>query len=445
MDYNTSNPIDIERYAKILENKTFYEIMPHDVTNNKAHKGGLGTIVEKYHFGYEPNSNSEADFAEAGVELKVTPYKQNMNKTYSSKERLVLNIINYMNEYKYDFENSSFWKKNKLILLIFYLFQQGVSKENYKITHAQLFEFPEKDLEIIKSDWNTIVSKIKEGRAHELSESDTFYLSACTKGANKESLRKQPFSNELAKQRAFSLKSSYMTYVLNEYILKRKQTYIPITDDLQGKTIDEFILGIYRNYFGRSLSDLCNLFDINEASKGKTYLIAAKMLNSEIKDLNKSEEFIKSNTKIKAIRIEENGKIKESMSFPTFKYNEIINETWEESELRNMFLDTRFLFVVFKKNKEDYIFDNAFFWTIPAEDLDQVEIVWNKTIIQINNGLAHDLPKQSENPVAHVRPHARNASATYPTPYGENLVKKCFWLNNSYILEQIKKEENVSK
>ncbi|MET3196036.1 Sau3AI family type II restriction endonuclease [Bacillus sp. OAE603] len=444
MDYKVNDPIDIERHAKILENKAFYEIMPTDISTNKDHKGGLGTIVERYHFGYEPNSNSEADFAEAGVELKVTPYKQNKNKSYSAKERLVLNIINYMNEYKYDFENSSFWNKNKLILLIFYLFDEHVSREEYKITHAQLFQFPEKDLEIIKSDWNTIVNKIKDGKAHELSESDTYYLSACTKGANKESVREQPFSNELAKQRAFSLKSSYMTYVLNEYVLKRKQTYTPITQDLQGKTMDEFILESYYNYFGKSLTNLCELFDINQTSKGKTFLVAAKMLNSELTDLNKSEEFIKSNTKIKAIRIEANGKIKEHMSFPNFKYTEIVNENWDESELKNMFLDTRFLFVIFKKSQDDYVFSNAFFWTIPTEDLAEVELVWNKTVAQIQNGKAHDLPKQKENRVAHVRPHASNALDTYPTPYGEDVVKKCFWLNNSYILEQIKKQENAS-
>lgn len=445
MEYKVNDPIDIERHAKILENKTFYDILPDANTHMKIHKGGLGTLIEKYHFGYEPNSNSEADFPEAGVELKVTPYKQNKNKSYSSKERLVLNIINYMTEYKNEFENSTFWSKNKLILLIFYLYEDGISKENYKITHSQLFQFPEKDLEIIKSDWNTIINKIKDGKAHEISESDTYYLSACTKGANKDSVREQPFSNELAKQRAFSLKSSYMTYILNEYIFKRKQTYTPITQDLQGKTLDEYILEIYYSYFGKSLSNLCDLFNINQTSKGKTFLVAAKMLNSELTDLNKSEEFIKSNTKIKAIRIEENGKIKEHMSFPTFRYNEIINETWDESELKNMFLDTRFLFVVFKKTKDDYVFSNAFFWTIPIEDLAEVESVWNKTVKQIKNGKAHDLPKQTENRVAHVRPHARNSQDTYPTPYGENLVKKCFWLNNSYILEQIKKEENVLK
>lgn len=62
------------------------------------------------------------------------------------------------------------------------------------------------------------MSKVRAGRAHELSEGDTLYLAACTKGANASSVRQQPFSTIPAKQRAYSLKSSYMTQILRNYI-----------------------------------------------------------------------------------------------------------------------------------------------------------------------------------------------------------------------------------
>ena len=47
-----------------------------------------------------------------------------------------------------------------------------------------------------------------------MSESDTLYLGAAPKAATSQDRRKQPFSSELAKPRAFAFKSSYMTYVL---------------------------------------------------------------------------------------------------------------------------------------------------------------------------------------------------------------------------------------
>ena len=56
-------------------------------------KGAIGTVIEESWFGYTPNSESEPDFPEAGVELKVTPYLRGKNGI-RAKERLVCNIIN---------------------------------------------------------------------------------------------------------------------------------------------------------------------------------------------------------------------------------------------------------------------------------------------------------------------------------------------------------------
>jgi DNA mismatch repair protein MutH len=438
--YDKTSPESIEQYAKLMENKAFYEILPTESLENTKLKGGIGTLIEEYHFGYKPNSVSDADFPEAGVELKVTPYKRNKNKTYSAKEKLVLNIINYMKEHKTTFETSAFWKKNKLILLVFYLYEEEVDRHDFKITHAQLFEFPEKDLVIIKQDWETIVNKIKAGKAHELTERDTLYLSACTKGINKESVRPQPFSSIPAKQRAFSLKSSYMTFILNNYVLKKKKTYKSIvsTDQLQKNTLDGLILKAFKPFYSWRLNDLCEKFAVSLSSKSKTYSVAARMLRKDLNDLNKSEEFLKSNTKIKAIRIQKSGSIKESMSFPSFKYTEIIKEIWDESTLRVMFLETRYLFVIYIETADDYEFADAFFWTIPEKDLEnEVRGVWEETIRRILDERAHELPGSSENRVSHVRPHAANSLDINPTHYGENLVKKSFWLNNSYLKEVI--------
>lgn len=45
-----------------------------------------------------------------------------------------------------------------------------------------IWKLPEKDLLIIKHDFEVIVDKIKRGKAHLLSEGDTEYLTACRKG-----------------------------------------------------------------------------------------------------------------------------------------------------------------------------------------------------------------------------------------------------------------------
>ncbi len=69
--------------------------------------------------------------------------------------------------------------------------------------HRDVWEYPLEDLRIIKDDWETIIKKIRDGMAHELSESDTLYLSACVKGSGHgKNMRPQPNSEILAKQRA---------------------------------------------------------------------------------------------------------------------------------------------------------------------------------------------------------------------------------------------------
>ncbi len=165
----------------------------------------------------DSGGRDEQDFAEAGVELKVTPIKRT-TRGYSSKERLVLNIINYMDEDLVNFHNSSFWKKNKTLLIIFYL-HDGTNKSNFKIVDAVMFKYPHFDLVQVKNDWQVIVNKIRSGNAHNISEGDTSILGACTKGANKSSHRSQPYSSTTAMQRAYSLKNSYMTHIVREYIM----------------------------------------------------------------------------------------------------------------------------------------------------------------------------------------------------------------------------------
>lgn len=153
----------------------------------------------------------------------------------------------------------------------------------------------------------------------------------------------------------------------------------------------------------------------------------------------KIEEFEKANIKIKAIRLRPDGMPKESMSFPTFKYTEIVKEDWLDSELYETFSTTRYLFMIYQYLDENtLIFKKAMFWNVPEKDLNtEIKRVWEDTVKKIRNNEYDNLPKISESPILHVRPHARNAKDTYPTLDGKKAIKKCFWLNANYIKQQI--------
>ena len=77
--------------AMVVRETANYEVK-HE---NKKRKGGLGELIEERFFHYQMNNDARPDFDKAGVELKVTPYKQNKNGTLVAKERLILTMIDY--------------------------------------------------------------------------------------------------------------------------------------------------------------------------------------------------------------------------------------------------------------------------------------------------------------------------------------------------------------
>ena len=460
LPYDKTSSKSIENYSLKLLNKSFKEVLNNNPNltdeektiwieyyNNPKTKGSLGQLIEKHFFFYDINSSPKADFNEAGVELKVTPYTIKSNGLLRAKERLVLSIINYMKDYEEtDFFKSHVYEKCALMLIIWYLYDSNKDRLDYLINYIKLFQFPEEDLEIIKNDYKIIIEKIRNGKAEELSEGDTNYLGACTKGANSNSLREQPFSEVKAMQRAFCLKNSYMSYILNHYIVNKTDKYESIIKDidiLKEQSLEGYIISKLEPYYNQDVAFLKEKFNIPYQFNNKsfTYLLAKGMLNVVNE---KIEEFEKANIKIKAIRLNSNGMPKESMSFPAFRYTEIVKEDWLDSDLYETFSTTKYLFMIYQYIDNDtLIFKKAMFWNVPEKDLNtEIKRVWNITVERIKNNEYDNLPKISDSPILHVRPHAINRNDTFPTPDGNRAIKKCFWLNSSYLKKQIEKSED---
>lgn len=455
--YDKTSAKSIEEYARLLIGKTFQDVIEADSDGFSnlddggfSKKGGLGNLLEERYFHYGSNSDARPDFPEAGVELKTTPYRINSNGEKVAKERLVITMIDYMNVINEAFNESHLWLKARLMLLVYYLYQKEISNRlDYRIDYVSLFTPPDEDLEIIREDYEKIVSKIRNGLAHELSEADTMYLAACTKSSDSSVRRQQPNSDIPAKPRAFSLKSSYMTYVLNNYVIPSSSQASKVDAIVSNGHIvsfDKYVYDKIAEYRGCSIEELCNKFNIPADTPAKNLgaLIAYRILGVKS---NSAEEFIKAGIKVKTIRVNTNNTITESMSFPAMSFEKIASEEWEDSDFYQLLTGTKFFFVVFKYDENNTLrLLGCKFWNIPGSGLQEVESVWNKTKQLINGGLViervngkytSNFPKASENPVSHVRPHARNAEDVDVLPDGRVFPKQCFWLNNSYILSQI--------
>lgn len=456
LPYNLNDKQSIIDYAKLLKGKTLRETCDKEILeHNYSGKGNFGQILEKFYFLYEPNSVSEPDFAIAGLELKSTPLKQLSNNDYRSKERLVLNIINYLEVVNQDFETSSFYKKNANILLIFYLHQAGYDILDYLIKLVDEWSFPSTDLEIIRKDWELIKKKIADGKAHELSEGDTFYLGACTKGANANTTRKQPFSEIPAKQRAYSLKQGYVNHIIASIANESTGIYgklIQSVEVAEKQTIEEIVISKFKPYYGKTVEQILNLTGvaINITAKSFYANLTKAILGIE---LNKEiEEFEKAEIIVKTVRLKENNLPKEDLSFPNFKYEEIVNEDWDDSNFKDI-LEHKFLFVFYQFEKEELVLRKVKFWNMPYADIQEAEKVWIKTkkvvakgkiVKEVKDGIRYtNFPNKSFNSISHVRPHAKNSLDTYSLPTKDKLTKAkgytkhCFWLNNTYVRDEI--------
>lgn len=478
LPYDKTSPDSILSYAKKLKWKTFSQVLEEDKNLNEEQKDIIrkqfsmpknkwwyGHFIEENFFYYNKNSNNEADFPEAWVELKVSPYERN-SKWLRAKERLVLTIINFMNDYKIPFENSHLLEKCALMLLIYYFYDKNKADDDYLINYVDLFQFPETDYEIIKSDYNKIIKKIADWKAHELSEWDTIYLWACTKWADSSVMREQPNSPIPAKQRAFCLKNSYMTMILNEYLakgihtykikedfikqqlywLRNEITYGKVVKDkeiLKEKWFENYIISKLEKYYGCNASNLLKQFWVDSISKSNYYILAKKMLwvNED-----RIEEFDKANIEIKTIRLKSNWVPKEAMSFPAFKYMEIINQDYYDSDLYNLFYESKFLFMIFQYTdikQSNLVFKKAMFWNVPWCDLEwNIKTAWNETKNRIIWWEYDKLITIKDDMIIHVRPHWINSKDKFPTPDWWTATKKCFWLNQKYIKEQIEKGGN---
>ena len=451
------NRYEIEIISKSALGKSLNDIVYEgQITlgdGNALNKGGLGQYIEKYLFGIDTNSDSEPDFMPAGIELKVTPYKKIKGGKLSAKERLVLNIIDFMTEYKNDFKTSHFWFKNNTIQLLWYLWEPNKSKRDFKITHEKLLELSKsEDLKQIEEDWNFIIQKIRDGKAHELSEADTMYLGACSKGVNSSTTREQPFNNIQAKQRAFCFKTSYMTQLVRKYIGDYSNVEKVLKET--SNTFNEFVKEVVDKYKGKSQKELMQEFNIDSNAKNINRMLVSRMFRVKGK-LRDTDEFQKANIVPKTVRIEEDGKIKESISFPAFKFTDIVEQNWENCDLREQLETTKYMFFVFKKEKGEYIFKGIKLWNMPETDIEKsVMEMWKKTynaiktgniVKSITNGIRKtNFPGKSENNVCHVRPHGGNSKDVNKLPVADKLTgateytKHCFWINNTYIKDIFK-------
>ena len=179
-------------------------------------KGGLGQDLELLYFKLPRSNASRPDFAEAGLELKCSPVRRLKDGRLVPKERVSLSMIDYAHILDEEWETSAFLKKNRHLLLVFYLFDEHITSAlDYTIKYVGRWSIPDECMPLLRDDWLYIQKMLRIYGPGGLSGRLTNHLEAAKKGAL-----------GINANRAFALKPAFVgKYVLP--VLRTQPNILP--------------------------------------------------------------------------------------------------------------------------------------------------------------------------------------------------------------------------
>jgi len=422
LDYDDSDPESIERFAKRLIGRTLRESLRTD-RGLKASlgKGGFGEDLERLYFRLPRSNESRPDFSAADLELKSSPLRRLRSGRLVPKERVSLSMIDYDRIVEEDWASSAFLKKNRHILFVFYLYEEGVQSHlDYVVKYVGRWTVPEECLLLLEKDWRHIQRLIRSAGPGALSGGLTEYLEAAKKGAKGATAK-----------RAFAFKPSFVS----KYILPRvrwSQPVLPLSyDESVVSDVSQKIRAAFEPFFELTAQEIAESICPTANPKAKNFHAHVTKAILGVDQDNAIEDVT-----VRSIRLDYQKTVpREHVSFPHFRYLDLVEQYWETSDLRKV-LCKPFLFVVYREESPGgrRVLSDARLWLMPEQDREgEVRRVWEETARRIREGRADDLPKGSESPICHVRPHGRDSRDRLPTPANGMLVKKSFWLKNAYI------------
>ena len=133
------------------------------------------------------------------------------------KERVFISALDYHALETEASATASVRRKLSRILFVYYDWLPSAPLGDLFVSDVALWEPSGELLGVFEADWNAVRRLVRQGRAHEISESLGSVLVAATKGPGGPPSRTQPNSTELARRRAWALKPALVRGILEEH------------------------------------------------------------------------------------------------------------------------------------------------------------------------------------------------------------------------------------
>jgi DNA mismatch repair protein MutH len=389
--YNSES--ELLSHARLLDGKSLLELYGDEAKIVYGGKGGFGNKVEEIHYKIKNNNISEPDVANLGVEIKTNPLYQKLDSAIVPKQRVVLGMIDFTKLINEDFESSSYIRKNRLILFNMFLNVPEKKDYDYKFVLNDIIRLSNDDLKVIKKDWEFIREKTRRLDADNISQSDTDYLIAVTKGGKNQKKISYLGGKAKAKRRAFAYKQSFIKHLISNYEFNdskgyfehktRRESRFKLLEKRHNGNIEKAILEKFSKFINMSDIEIAEYFNYQEVFKSRKdkarwhYNTSLILTGERKKNLsNHITEFSKSGLTVKTVRTNDELIPLEEVSFRTQDYAITKDSNWEESSLYEE-MSRKFLWVVYKRNKKnEFHLHKIIFWVMPKKDFTFLKGKW---------------------------------------------------------------------
>lgn len=462
--FDDQNFISILEHAQKLEGQKLVEIaetMRRPKLVELKGKGAAGQLLHTW-FGLGQNDNrAEADLPSVkfpdnqicGVEIKAVPLKPR-GRGFGIKERCKVTSIDY--EKLLDETWAISRARHKLLSVVF-IFYRYAGSSNWptsqveKVLHWTLEATPSR--ETIHLDWQRTWDYVNEGRAHEISGSHGAILETCTTGLKR--YVKQPHNLSIpAVKRAFALKPAFLLTAYEYAVTPARFESIatlrgkPLASDLQTEVLRGF-----KPLVGQMLGVIADKLKISRKQTKQAAALLVRRTLGVLNDKKRLLELESAGIKPKTIPVRESDlRPCEAMSFPAMRLVEFAEEEWEDSEFRTH-LDCLLLIPTLAVHCDQELWSRQlaqpFFWSPSGQEeagiieewqMFQREVLAGKAAYKrIDGRRVSSLTPGSKTKFIHMRPKGRDGSEDDVDPNGKPAQKLCFWLNQSFVQELLRR------
>jgi DNA mismatch repair protein MutH len=253
----------------------------------------------------------------------------------------------------------------------------------------------------------------------------------------------------MAKSRAWALKPSF-TFRLFDALTKPKAG-ISLMEEFEVGAAREFerrLEARFEPFVGETIGDVLEALGV-QASASKSYAAAVVWRIFGAKSFKtKIVEFEEMGLTPRITRVGSELIPFEATSFPAFRYRELLEESWEDSDLLS-----RIEYMLFipvrgqgRWTPQAYcVLGRPVFWRPTTSDLELIRREWELFRVEIEHGFADRLTPASKTVAIHVRPHAKNRHDTDDAPKLGPIMRKSFWLNKPFVQNILLESEPFSQ